>query len=196
MISNSGIETLKAVAAEIEKRYLKQTDVSSYSIKKMTTATTGYAASYQLMKGEEVVGDVINIPKDYLVKSASLKVVTTANSPVSGYVVGDKYIDFVINTATADGNESHIYLKVSDLVDTYTKGVGIDISSSNVVSIKINSSSANGLSASTEGLKLNLASETSAGAMSAEDKKRLNNSLTESDFNEITADEVKAIFEG
>lgn len=196
MISNSGIETLKAVAAEIEKRYLKQTDVSSYSIKKMTTATTGYAASYQLMKGEEVVGDVINIPKDYLVKSASLKVVTTENSPVSGYVVGDKYIDFVINTATADGNESHIYLKVSDLVDTYTKGVGIDISSSNVVSIKINSSSANGLSASTEGLKLNLASETSAGAMSAEDKKRLNNSLTESDFNEITADEVKAIFEG
>lgn len=196
MISNSGIETLKAVAAEIEKRYLKQTDVSSYSIKKMTTATTGYAASYQLMKGEEVVGDVINIPKDYLVKSASLKAVTTANSPVSGYVVGDKYIDFVINTATADGNESHIYLKVSDLVDTYTKGEGIDISSSNVVSIKINSSSANGLSASTEGLKLSLASETSAGAMSAEDKKRLNNSLTESDFNEITADEVKAIFEG
>lgn len=196
MISNSGIETLKAVAAEIEKRYLKQTDVSSYSIKKMTTATAGYAASYQLMKGEEVVGDVINIPKDYLVKSASLKVVTTANSPVSGYVVGDKYIDFVINTATADGNESHIYLKVSDLVDTYTKGEGIDISSSNVVSIKINSSSANGLSVSTEGLKLSLASETSAGAMSAEDKKRLNNSLTESDFSEITADEVKAIFEG
>lgn len=84
-----------------------------------------------------VVGTDINIPKDYLVKSADIKVVTTADDPYTGAAVGDKYIDFVVNTVDSDGNETHIYLSVQDLVDEYTAGDGIDISDSNVIKIKI-----------------------------------------------------------
>lgn len=195
MIMNTGMETLQALADEIKARYVEKAEVDEYSIQKKSTATNGYAASYQLMKGGSPVGEVINIPKDYLVRSASLKVATAANVPETGYAAGDKYIDFTINTADKDGAESHIYLKVSDLVDTYTNGVGISISSQNVVSVKINGNAANGLSASSSGLELALATETSPGAMSAEDKKKVNASLQASDFKEITAAEVKAMFQ-
>ena len=109
--------------------------VPEYTIAKLETATEGYIASYQLKKDGTVVGDTINIPKDYLVKSAEIKTVDTADTPVSGYVIGDKYIDFVVNTVNGDGNESHIYLLVSELAQTYTAGNGIDISATNVVSV-------------------------------------------------------------
>ncbi len=109
--------------------------VPEYTIAKLETATEGYVASYQLKKGSTVVGDTINIPKDYLVKSAEIKTVDTADTPVSGYAIGDKYIDFVVNTVNGDGNESHIYLLVSDLAKTYSAGNGIDISATNVVSV-------------------------------------------------------------
>lgn len=132
-------ENLKA---EIEGK-LDEADVASYTVKQQATAEDGYTATYQLFKvtGEEgsevetAVGAKINIPKDYLVKSAELKTVTKDNDPVEGYEVGDKYIDFVVNTVGGDGNASHIYLLVSDLVDVYTAGTGIDISASNVVSL-------------------------------------------------------------
>ena len=106
-----------------------------YTIAKLETATEGYIASYQLKKDGVPVGDTVNIPKDYLVKSTEIKTVDTADTPVSGYVVGDKYIDFVINTVDGDGNESHIYLLVSDLAQTYTAGNGIDISAANAISV-------------------------------------------------------------
>ncbi len=109
--------------------------VPEYTIAKLETTTEGYVASYQLKKGNTTVGDTINIPKDYLVKSAEIKTVDTADTPVSGYAIGDKYIDFVVNTVNGDGNESHIYLLVSDLAKTYSAGNGIDISATNVVSV-------------------------------------------------------------
>lgn len=109
--------------------------VPEYTIAKLETTTEGYVASYQLKKGSTVVGDTINIPKDYLVKSAEIKTVDTADTPVSGYAIGDKYIDFVVNTVNGDGNESHIYLLVSDLAQTYSAGNGIDISDVNAISV-------------------------------------------------------------
>ena len=54
-----------------------------------------------------------------MVKSATVGVVSTANSPVSGYVVGDKYLDFVINTKDNTGTDEHLYVLVSDLIDIY-----------------------------------------------------------------------------
>lgn len=47
---------------------------------------------------------MINIPKDLLVKSASVKEVTEADQPYEGAAVGDKYIDFVINSVEGDAN--------------------------------------------------------------------------------------------
>lgn len=106
-----------------------------YTLVKKESADDGYISSYNLTKNGEVVGSTINIPKDYLVKSATLETVTVEDTPVEGYIVGDKYIDFVVNTVQGDENTHHIYLLVSDLVDTYKSGQGIVISDDNVVSI-------------------------------------------------------------
>ena len=106
--------------------------VPEYTITKQTTADTGFIATYQLFKGSTAVGDKINIPKDYLVKSAELKTCTQANVPVQGYKVGDKYIDFVINTKDSSVTDEHLYILVSDLVDTYTGGKGITITSNKI----------------------------------------------------------------
>ena len=60
-------EVLGKVAA---KNYL--TEVDSYSLAKQTNPDTGYAATYQLFKGETAIGDKINIPKDMVVESGSV----------------------------------------------------------------------------------------------------------------------------
>lgn len=189
------------------------------------TATSGYLKTYILAAGVDDESEVIesgagknligkiNIPKDFLVKSASVETVTTDDTPYTGAQVGDKYIDFVINTKdSAQGTEtdSHIYLPVNDLVDVYTGGNGVSVSSSNVISldldangglqltgstdgqkqlsIKLDSTNANGLALTSAGLKLALATAStngaggSAGAMSAADKEKLNKALTSDDI--------------
>lgn len=138
--------------------------IAEYSVVKLETATDGYLASYQLQKDSVPVGATINIPKDYLVKSASVKT-ATADDP-SGFAEGTKYIDFVVNTYDTDsgsGKESHIYLNVQDLVDVYTPGDGIDISEANVISVKVVAE--NGLSVDASGVKMGVASENANGAM-------------------------------
>lgn len=55
----------------------------------------------------------------------------------------------------------------------YTAGNGIDINASDVVSVKIDSTNASGLSADSSGLKLGTASQSTAGAMSSTDKTKL-----------------------
>lgn len=183
------------------------------------TAESGYLKTYILAAGVDQESAVvpsgagknligkINIPKDFLVKSASVEVVTTADTPYSGAQVGDKYIDLVINTKdSAQGSEtdSHVYLPVNDLVDVYTGGNGVNVSNSNVISldlatdgglqlvgstdgqkqlsIKLDSTNANGLALTSDGLKLALATTTTAGAMSAADKVKINKALTSDDI--------------
>lgn len=101
---------------------------ATVTVEKQTTAESGYIATYVVKQNGTQVGSKINIPKDYLVKSASMGTVTTANSPVSGYAVGDKYLDFVINTKDSSGTDEHIYVNVKDLIDTYTAGSGLTLS--------------------------------------------------------------------
>lgn len=106
------------------------------TVEKKTTAETGYLATYEVKQGGTKVGTSINIPKDYLVKSASVETVSTANSPVSGYAAGDKYLDFVINTKDSSGTDEHLYVLVSDLIDTYTADESTLTVSSNSFSVK------------------------------------------------------------
>lgn len=141
-----------------------------YLIEKETTATEGYLASYVLKKNGVQSGVKIDIPKDYLVKSASIKESIGDGDP-SGLPEDTKYIDFVINTKDTSGQESHIYLNVGELVDTYTAGNGISISPENQISAKI--VVANGLSIDASGIKLNTATSSVAGAMSSTDKSKL-----------------------
>ena len=147
--------------------------VPEYAIVKDSSAQTGYIATYHLTKDGVNIGEAINIPKDYLVKSADVKV--AGESDPSGFPAGTTYIDFVVNTydtASGSGTESHIYLNVETLVKTHTAGNGIDISDTNVVSVKVVAE--NGLSVDSDGIKMAVASETENGAMTSEMVKKLN----------------------
>ena len=95
---------------------------SAYAVtlEEQQTAETGYSKTYVIKQGGTALSPKINIPKDFLVKSGSVKTCTTANVPVQGYVVGDKYIDFVINAKDSSATDEHLYILVSDLIDTYT----------------------------------------------------------------------------
>lgn len=145
----------------------------TFDVVKKDTANDGYIATYQVKVDGTAVGADINIPKDYLVKSADIKVVDTVDTPYTGAAVGDKYIDFVVNTVDGDGNENHIYLAIKDFVKEYTAGDGIEISATNIIAIKLGTN-ANGLKVGTAGLELDEATTTASGAMSATDKTKLN----------------------
>ena len=90
------------------------------TVEQQSTAETGYLTTYVVKQNGTQVGSKINIPKDYLVKSATVETCDTANSPVSGYNVGDKYLDFIVNTKDNSGTDEHLYILVNDLVDNYT----------------------------------------------------------------------------
>lgn len=159
--------------------------VNSLAVVKLETATDGYLASYQLQKDGTPVGAIINIPKDYLVKSGSVKT-ATINDP-SGFAEGTKYIDFVVNTYDTDsgsGKESHIYLNVQDLVDVYTPGDGIEISEANAISVKVVAE--NGLSVDASGVKMGVASESTNGAMASTMVAKLNDIAEGATQNAIT----------
>ena len=91
------------------------------TLTKLSTPTNGYIATYEVEQGGTSLGK-IDIPKDYLVKSGSVKTATSADLATLGneYSVGDKYIDFVVNVHEGSGTDEHIYINVKDLVDVYT----------------------------------------------------------------------------
>ncbi len=188
-INYASLETLRGIVEGIEENYAKAADLASYSISKNAAATAGYAATYQMTKDGTPVGDAINIPKDYTVKDASIKTAAADNSPVAGCKAGDKYVDFVVNTVGGDGNETHLYLLVGDMVKPYTPGNGINISDANAVSLKLDASKSNGLSVGANGLALAAATASSPGAMSAADKAKLDGMT----FTEIPSADAKAL---
>lgn len=113
-----------------------------------------YAAIYHLTKGGTNTGAAINIPKDLFVKEG--KVVDNPTGQPAG-----KYIELTLQNQT-----NPIYINVADLVDAYTEGNGITISTTNEISAKV--VAANGLSVDASGIAMALASGTAAGAMSSD----------------------------
>ena len=176
---DAGKVTVGAKVSEVEGNSLSvkedglyvevpEVEIPEYSIVKAAEAEEGAIATYYLTKDDVQVGAKINVPKDYLVKSATVEEVAEADVPYAGAKVGDKYLDFVVNVKAgeAEGTESHIYLPVNELVDVYTAGNGIEISAANVVSAKVVAE--NGLSVDENGIKMGLASAEANGAMSKE----------------------------
>lgn len=148
----------------------KFSEVPQYSISE-TETQEGFLKSYVLLKDGVQAGTTINIPKDLVVESGSVETVTEPNIPYEGAVVGDKYINLVLN----DSSSSSIYIPVKELVDIYTAGQGININDNNEISVRINSQQSNGLSANENGLSLALVTNSTAGAMSAENLITLGN---------------------
>lgn len=139
-VDESGTVITIAEGIEAAEESAKQAGI--VNVIKQATAESGFASTYYVTQAGVQVGAKINIPKDYLVKSCSVKTCTEPDVPVEGYKVGDKYIDFVVNTTEGTGTESHIYLLVSELVDVYTgktvtNGVSVYVSDSNEISAAI-----------------------------------------------------------
>ena len=174
-ISLKGLANAKTGAYPAKKadgtiEWVTPTAASTYTIEKEASATAGYLSSYTLKKDGVQVGNKIDIPKDYLVKSASVKDSVGEGDP-SGLPAGVKYIDFIINAKDDDGKESHVNLNVNELVDAYTAGTGISISGENEIGVKV--VAANGLSVDASGIKMAVATTGTAGALSAADKTKL-----------------------
>ena len=164
---------LKSLAQKM-KGELDGLTAPEYTVVKQGTAEEGFFSTYYLTKDGAQVGEKINIPKDFLVNSADIFEVETADQPYADAQVGHLYIDFVINSKNADDTASRVYLPVNELVDAYTGGNGITITPQNEVSVKIDAANANGLSADGSGLKMAVATADTAGAMAAADKTKLN----------------------
>lgn len=118
-----------------------------------------YAAIYHLTKDGTNTGAAINIPKDLFVKSGEI-----VDNP-TGQPAG-KYIKL-----TLQNQDEPIYINVADLVDAYTEGNGITISTTNEISAKV--VAANGLSVGATGIAMALASADANGAMSSSDFSKL-----------------------
>ena len=115
-----------------------------------TTATTeNMLKSYTFSQNGSVIG-TIDIPKDLVV--------------TGGQVTLDDQDRKVLRLTIANQTEP-VDILVSDLVDVYTQGNGIEISTGNVISAKV--VAGNGLSLDANGIAMAAASSNGAGAMSA-----------------------------
>lgn len=91
-----------------------------YSIAKLDAGSTseGAAVTYQLAVDGVAGGTKIDIPKDMVVSGGEVKTVSTANSPYSGAVVGDKYIELTLANTAND----KLYIPANSLVEYVTSG--------------------------------------------------------------------------
>ena len=118
------------------------------------TVTEGYLKTYELSQGGVSLGK-IDIPKDLVVTSGQVVEVD-----------GSKFLRLTIAN-----QDTPVDIAVTDLVDVYTPGNGIEISNSNEVSAKV--VNANGLSVDSNGIAMALADGSNNGAMSAADFNKL-----------------------
>ena len=113
----SGEDNALSLAADGLKVVIPEVTVPEYSIKKLDAATEGMSASYQLTKDGTVVGAVIDIPKDMVVKSGSVQTFAAGELP-AGVTEAGTYIVLVLANATSD----KLYIKVDDLIEYVTSG--------------------------------------------------------------------------
>ena len=108
------------------------------TVEKQASAESGFTATYVVKQNGAQVGSKINIPKDYLVKSATLETVGATPSQEesdAGLDTGDKYILFIVNTQESD-DPTDLILPVNDLIDTYTADESTLTLANNQFSIK------------------------------------------------------------
>ena len=111
-----------------------------------------YAKVYTIKQGGETIGE-INIPKDIVIKSGSLVYglwsgETFEENTEEHYYGDEPAIKLVLN------NDDVLYINARDLVDTYTAGDGIEISSGGAISLKIDSEGEPFLTVGEDGIKI------------------------------------------
>jgi hypothetical protein len=158
--SNGGVKDITVIHADVDETTIGFTSddaagkiTSLLTIKKLDTATTGYAASYELQDANgSKIGDRIDIVKDQFLKSTSL-VWGTAAGLVDGKPVGETTekpeksaypflkMEFYSNDngVSTDDEGSIVYIPVNELFRDYTSGnSAISISTDNEISGVVN----------------------------------------------------------
>lgn len=169
--NKTAIETLNGEAAGSVKKAIDDafndfaTKVSDDAVVNTYKELIDYAASHG-QEFTELVGEVSGI-------AAKLTLGTDADE--AEYATVKAYV------------EAYVASQISE--NALTEGAGITISGG-TVSAKVDTANANGLDVTANGIKLGTATQSSAGAMSAADKTKLD------DIEVATADEVTAIIAG
>ena len=160
--------TERVTAAEGEIDTL-QTDIEAVetSVANITNGTT--ELPYVKDSGDTVTGT-------YNFTGAN---VTIAEPTVSNNPATKNYVDTKIASAGGSGE-----------VVSYTQGNGINISPENIISVVIAADNANGLAVDTNGIKLDVATPTTAGAMSGADKAKLDASSTTEQMNQAISNAI------
>ena len=120
---------------------------ANLTVKKKQSANAGFAATYYLAYGnsEEPIGQEIDIVKDQFLKSVEFIPKATAEDVTAagtnpGFAANDPVLKFTFdvntNSSVSDAeSESVVYVPVKELVDVYTAGNGIDITSNVVTAV-------------------------------------------------------------
>lgn len=143
---------VEGALAELAGAIADATDAGAVTCETSSPATGDILRTYSFYQGVLGTDDAaakaakkivdVNVPRDYLVKEAEVKTVTTADDPYTGAVVGDKYIDFTVNTKDSLGTATHLYIPVDDLMSAISGSTGAEItvaiSSDNQISATVN----------------------------------------------------------
>lgn len=178
----TNLDTTYAKKAYVDKSIKDLSDsIAAGGVISLTeNPSIAYAKSYVLSQGNKEIG-TINIPKDMVVSSGSLQSVTSVDNPYIGAKIGDKYIDLVIANSTSE----HIYIPVSDLIDTYLAGEGLTLKDSKF-SIKKDTASESYLTVSADGVKVSGIDSALEGKVDKEEGKQLStNDYTTAEKNKL-----------
>lgn len=178
----SGATGVKEISLKINAndKVLSQSSnglLSTLSLVKINTPSTGMASQYQLVgRNGDVLGVTIDIPKDRFLKNAEFIASATEEDKKAqpSVIVGDPYLKFVFQTTVED---NVTYVSVKDLVDIYVAGNGVDVTN-NTISIKIDNTSESFLTVDENGLKLS-GVKTAIDNAVAEEKERAEAAETE-----------------
>lgn len=113
-------------------------EVFAYEIAKLDTASEGAASSYQLKKigkdGTTVAGVTIDIPKDMVVSSGTVRTASADEIAEDATLVADKlYIVLTLANATED----KLFIPADKLVDAYTGSTYITVSEQNEITLNV-----------------------------------------------------------
>lgn len=165
-------ESDNAIEVKSDGLFVGKTTAPKYEIEKKSEDTEGYAAVYRLKctDGDSVTypGVEINLPTGLLIKGGELKFASGHDDPYQGAEEGDPYLEIELS----DESGTKIDIPLKGIVDVPEAGDGIDVVGSKI-SVKLDDSNANGLAVSATGLSLAVATTSTPGAMSAEDKVNL-----------------------
>lgn len=116
--TNSSVKNKAATPSAVQAVYnlVQEKNVTVEKLNANNT-TSGYLATYEIRQGNILLGK-IDIPKDFLIKSGTVKKCEVANTP-PGFAKGDKYIEFKINAMEGSESDSFIFVNLRDLIDVY-----------------------------------------------------------------------------